>query len=193
MCRFASAVSAPRKSASSNGSMMGQMAVLSGSSMQPLSASTTSGCVLHRPPRLGLSFRMDRRDIKTRWKLAREAGTFLIPKHDPNELATPWRSYRTVLTHELSASLDTFLEGDAYELEWYENKMGDYFVVVPQSSSSFSVTASGVASGSTTASHDCDRLVVVSGNLKGWHCFGERAEEIQKQATSGTLTFKMKL
>ncbi len=143
--------------------------------------------------RLGLSFRMDRRDIKARWKLAREGGTFLIPKHDPNELATPWRSYRTVLTHGLSASLDTFLEGDAYELEWYENSMGDYFVVVPQSGSSFSVTASGVASGSITASHDCDRLVVVSGNIKGWHCFGERAEEIQKQATSGTLTFKMKL
>jgi hypothetical protein len=129
--------------------------------------------------------------LKAEWKQARDAGTFLTPKHDPNGPPT-WHFYRTVLTHEVSASLDEFLDGDKYDLEVYENARRPYIVITPHSGA-FSVTASGILSGSLTASHDCDRLVVVSGSASGWHTFGESTKVIEDRQLSGSLTFKTRL
>jgi hypothetical protein len=64
---------------------------------------------------------MERDEVKAAWKAARAGGTFLTRKHDPNHLQQPWQDYRTVLTHQTAAKLDEYLDGNDFDIEYFEN------------------------------------------------------------------------
>jgi hypothetical protein len=62
--------------------------------------------------------------------------------------------------------------------------------IIPNSSSSFSIPASGVTAHSPLASTVLDSLIVVSGSSQGWHIFGEDSLEIQNKISQGNLIDK---
>jgi len=64
-----------------------------------------------------------------------------------------------------------------------------YLEIVPNSTSTFTVPASGVASHSPMASSRLDRIIAVSGTNQGWHIFGEDSQEIQIKISNNELTF----
>ena len=51
-----------------------------------------------------------RAELEAEWSSAATSGTLLTAKHDPNGLGTAWASYRTVLTPQVSASLEAFVK-----------------------------------------------------------------------------------
>jgi hypothetical protein len=137
-----------------------------------------------------------RNELITQWYNAAKSGTLLTPKHDPNNLSTIYASSRTVLTPELSASLETFISGGNFNITEYHNarfpRTPYYFELEPRDPV-FSVAGSGVPAHSPFASGSCDRLVVVSGSNQGWHSFAENSYNISGSVASGVLHFKGKL
>jgi hypothetical protein len=134
---------------------------------------------------------MERHELVKSWLEAAASGTLLTRKHDPNGLAGPVGSYRTVLTPQMSASLDAFIKAGEYDIQQYSDAKypsgAGFFEVVPRLASGFSVVGSGIASGSAQPSGSLDRLVFVSGSHQGWHVYAESAPDVAAKVTSGRL------
>lgn len=137
---------------------------------------------------------MDLNTFKQQMKTEVSNNSLLTPKHDPNNLSTIYSGYRTVLSHEASASLATLINSEDYTVNAYENQNpshGPYYMhIIPNPSSSFSIAASGVTAHSPVASTVLDSLIVVSGSSQGWHIFGEDSLEIQNKISRGNLIDK---
>lgn len=135
---------------------------------------------------------MDRATLTGSLFAAAEAGTLLTQKHDPNGPPT-FDSYRSVLTHDMSASLDSFLHRGQYAVDRYEDR--DYpnglglFVLRPQPASGFSVVGSGVPSGTlpSASGESHDVLLLVSGSSQGWHVFSTSSAGVSSMVASGRL------
>lgn len=125
------------------------------------------------------------------WGAAAINGSMLKGKHDING---PARSepIRSVISHKLSASLETFLSSGKYTIEEYlNNKHGNYyFVIMPDSSFGFSVAGYDVISGSQATGSALNRIVMVSGSKQGWHVFAEDSNEIATKESTGELVFQ---
>ncbi len=125
------------------------------------------------------------------WSKAATSGSLLTPKHDPNGVSVPVKSYRSVLTVEMSASLEAFVLSGEYTITHYEDTKypggAGYFEVAPAPASGFSVVGSGIPSGSIEPSGSLDRLVFVSGSNLGWHVHAESASDVAKMVAAGRL------
>jgi hypothetical protein len=138
--------------------------------------------------------KMDLNTFKQQMKNEVSNNSLLTPKHDPNNLSTTYSTYRTVLSHEASASLATLINSEDYTVHEYENQNpshGPYYMrIIPNPSYSFSIAASGVTAHSPVASTVLDSLIIVSGSSQGWHIFGEDSLDIQNKISRGNLIDK---
>lgn len=104
----------------------------------------------------------------------------------------PWKSYRTVLAPEMAQNLEGFISSGEFKATYYQNtaetNTPDYYAV-ESTTSQFSIPASGVPKLSLMPDAPKDRLIFVSGEAQGWHCFGESNARIQQRAADGTLVF----
>lgn len=135
-------------------------------------------------------------DFKNGLKQAAKNGTLLTPKHDPTKLGTTvFSSFRTVLSHDLAAKLESFIASGKYSVTEYENKRLPnsplYFEITPDHDSGFTVPASGVTANSVFSSTVVDQIVAVSGHTQGWHLFGENSQIILTKLTNGDLGRKI--
>lgn len=132
-----------------------------------------------------------RKDFITQLTAAAATGKLLTPKHDPNNASTVYRSFRTILSHDLSSSLESFITGGMYSVTCYSDSKfpngAGFFELIPHPDSGFSVVGSSIASGSIEPSGTLDRLVVVSGSLQGWHLMAESADGVASMVTNGRL------
>ncbi|MBK7537567.1 MAG: hypothetical protein IPI49_19785 [Myxococcales bacterium] len=133
---------------------------------------------------------IDRAELTKEWSKAAQSGSLLTNKHDPNGYVTRC-AYRTVLTQEMSSSLERFVKSGAYSINYYRDKDypngPGYFEVVPASGSGFSVVGSGILSGSLEPSAMLDRLIFVSGSQQGWHVYAESANQVAAMVQRGRL------
>lgn len=136
-------------------------------------------------------------EFKNHLTTAISNGTLLTPKHDPNNLATVYSSYRTVLSHDLANNLEIFINSGDYTVRQFENtKVPNsplYFEITPNQNSGFNVPASGVTATSIFATSVVDKIVAVSGQTQGWHLFGEDSSVIQTKENNGDLIFRNSL
>ena len=139
---------------------------------------------------------MNRDELIQQWAEAIDSGSFLAPKHDPNELTFTWKKYRTVLSQEASASLNGFVKSGSYDVDQYSDKNypagSGIYAVTPASSSPFTVAGSGIPPGSLTPSGSMDRLVVVYDPNSGWHVYAENSSRVQSGVAAGRWTFVTK-
>jgi hypothetical protein len=135
---------------------------------------------------------MDKDELINKWSTAAETGSLLTAKHDPNNLNITWANYRSVLSYDLSASLEKFIKSGEYSINHYGDtrypKGSGYFEVIPNTGSTFSIPGSGVPAGSVTPTEAFDRLVIVHGKDLGWHAYSETSSYISASVTSGRLT-----
>jgi len=136
---------------------------------------------------------MNKTTLQNMWLEAAKADTLLTPKHDPTGLGGPWKSYRTVLSSDMSQNLDGFISSGEFKATYYHNTdkpaTPDYYAV-ESTTPQFSIPASAVPKLSMTPDAPKDRLIFVSGEDQGWHCFGESSLRIQQRVAAGTLVFK---
>src|SRR5262245_23804092 len=108
---------------------------------------------------------MNKNDLLIQWGQAAESGSLLTAKHDPNNLTITWPKFRSVLSYELSTSLEGFIKSGDYSINHYRDasypKGSGYFEVTPNPGSTFSIPGSGVESGSITPTRALDRLILV--------------------------------
>lgn len=140
---------------------------------------------------------MDKKVLIEELTKSAEDGTLLIPKHDPNNLSTICKGYRTVLSFELASNLDAFIKSGCFDVKCYEDKRNgyskDYYEIIIKPNSTFTVPASGVGPLSPIATSQCDRLVAVCGFKTGWHLFGEDSIGIETMVNKGDLVFAEEL
>ena len=124
---------------------------------------------------------MSRDDLIRQWELALMAGTFLTAKHDPSGLSAVWESYRSVLSTAAAENLSGLIKSGEYNINHYRdanpNHTQDYFALEILDPT-FSIPGSGVAPNSLTPHSSLDRLVIVSGQEKGWHIFAGDSQQI---------------
>jgi hypothetical protein len=135
---------------------------------------------------------MNKSDLISQWGQAAESGSLLTAKHDPGNLTITWPKFRSVLSYELSASLETFIKSGEYSVNHYHDsrypKGSGFFEVTPNPGSTFSIPGSGVESGSITPTQALDRLILVYGQNQGWHSYAETSSFISGGISSGRLT-----
>lgn len=140
---------------------------------------------------------MSRQELMSRWGEAAQSGSLLTPKHDPANVGVQMATYRSVLTPQMSASLEQFISSGDYTIRHYEDRLypngAGYYEVVPSAQSGFSVVGSGIPSGSITPSGSLDSLIFVSGSAQGWHVYAESQTNISGSVGSGRLTLKADL
>lgn len=130
-------------------------------------------------------------DVIGFWSEAAVSGTLQTAKHDPNGNWNGSASYRTVLTQEVSASLEGLVTSGQYSITRYTDRNhaggAGYFEVVLDPSCGFDVVGSGIPSDSSARSGELDRLVFVSGSKQGWHVFAESEAGVKQLITNGRL------
>ena len=136
---------------------------------------------------------MDKKEFQTGLKNAVDNGTLMTPKHDPGNLGIQFKSFRSVLSFELSANLTDFIKTGQFDVVEYEDRLPNhspsFYEIIPLGTM-FSVPASGVAGFSLSATSTLDRVVAVSGAIQGWHMFGEDSQEISRKVARGELIKK---
>jgi len=135
---------------------------------------------------------MDRISLIAQWDQAAATGSLLTAKHDPNNLSITWDSYRSVISNDLSSSLQIFIKSGDYKINQFHDsrypKNSGYYELIPNSNSTFSIPGSGVPSGSVTPTEALDRLVLVCGPKQGWHAYAETSSFISGSVASGRLS-----
>ena len=138
---------------------------------------------------------MDLKTFKKELEYAVGNNTLLIPKHDPNNQMT-FGKYRTVLSHEASASLAKWINAGDYTVHEYCNTnphhLPPYLTITPTDTSYYNIAASGIPANSSIPTHTMNRIVVVSGS-DGWHAYGEDQSVIDSKVLKGELIDKGKL
>jgi len=140
---------------------------------------------------------MEFKELKRYLVKAAKNGTLMIPKHDPTNLKTTYKRFRTVLSHDLAPYLETFIRSGLYSVNEFENTRATnsplYFEIIPNEESGFLITASGIQACSIFGSSVMDRLIAVSGLDEGWHVFGEDSHIIDQKILNGDLINKRSL
>ena len=135
---------------------------------------------------------MDRNQLITSWGQVAESGNLLISKHDPNDLGVVLNKYRSVISYELSSSLEGFIKSGEYTINQYADTRypggSGYFEIIPNAGSTFSVPGSGVPAFSTTPTEALDRLIMVYGYKLGWHVHAETSSVIQNEIATGRFS-----
>jgi hypothetical protein len=135
---------------------------------------------------------MDRQQLIGQWTQVAESGTLMSAKHDPNELSITWEKYRSVISFDLSSSLEGFIKSGEYAVNQYYDSLYPsglgYYEVIPNAGSTFTVPGSGVPSGSVTPTHALDRLILIYGQKQGWHAYAETSSFISGAISSGRLS-----
>jgi len=135
---------------------------------------------------------MDRKELIASWGQAAESGSLLIRKHDPNHLAITYSTYRSVISHDLSSSLESFIKSGEYTINQYSDTKyaggSGYFEIIPNAASTFSVPGSGVPAFSTTPNAPLDRLIMVHGYKLGWHVNAQTSSVIRNDIATGRFT-----
>ncbi len=119
--------------------------------------------------------------------------TLMTPKHDPANLTSSFKPFRTALAGGLADNLTNFISGGHYNVSFYENtkySQSPSVWVLEPTDPAFSVVASGVLPNLLCANITLDRLVVVSGQQQGMHMYGEHSSNIASKAAAGTWVFK---
>jgi hypothetical protein len=120
---------------------------------------------------------------------AAAAGKFVTPKHDPADIGNPRGKERSVFTVDASSSLcELFASGSLSVVEYQKKKHSDPVYVVEPLDKTVLHVAEMVASGSKTPSGSCDRILVYSGSVQGWHGCGESQAVITQFESSGSWT-----
>lgn len=91
---------------------------------------------------------MNKKDVVAKLKDALDSDHLMTPKHAPSNLGkVVYSSHRTVLSYDLAANLEKFINSENYDVIEYENTnpkhKNEYFEIIPIDSC-FSVPASGV-------------------------------------------------
>ena len=139
----------------------------------------------------------NRKDLIRNLKQAAKNNTLMTPKHNPNNLGTAMKGFRTVLSFDLASNLNSFIDSEDFRVYSYNNSKKPlsptYIEIIPNSSSGFLIPSSGVTSYSPFATSALDSIIVVSGKTQGWHMFGESSLNIQNMLNNGDLTDKIEL
>lgn len=137
---------------------------------------------------------MDKNEIINQWTASIENGTFLAEKHDPNYLSTTHTTYKTVLTPEMSSSLETFIKSGNYSIDVYkDNNFTSPHYVIQSSDPVYKRIGNEVLAGSMQTGSSCDKLVIVSGSNQGWHIFPKDSSKFQQEIQSGRFVFSSSL
>jgi len=73
----------------------------------------------------------------------------MTPKHYRRSLGTAMRGYRTVLSHELANNVDSFIESGNFTAINYQipgSLIRPYIEIIPDPSSNYNISSSGVTS-----------------------------------------------
>ena len=136
---------------------------------------------------------MTKKDLISQFQAADSAGTLLTPKHNPGNMSTSYRRFRTVLSHDLANNLNVFISSGKFSLKEHVNNRFPnsplYIEIIPDSDSGFDVPSSGITANSIFASSTLDRIIAVSGSTSGWHLFGEDSSNLQTKLINGDLSF----
>jgi hypothetical protein len=129
------------------------------------------------------------------WAQEANNGRLLTPKHDPNGVFQQPVPIRSVLSQELSASLEAMLASGQYEAhEYYNSRHSNYYYEIkPDPSLNFAITGYLTISGSQSTGSALDRMVIVSGSSQGWHVFAETSSVIAQRQVTGELVHQAKL
>jgi hypothetical protein len=129
------------------------------------------------------------------WINATDSGSLLTPKHDINQLEESFSGFRTVLTAQLSASLETLIRSKDFSITEYFNttKNNHYYTLELTEASQFPVAGYQAISGSIDTSKPYDTIVLFSGSQAGWHVISEEAAKILEKQQSGRLVFQQTL
>jgi len=121
---------------------------------------------------------------------AAASGSFVTPKHDPANIATPLTGDRSVFTVPASSSLCEMFRSGTFTVEEYKKstQKDPLYVVTPFDPKMYPV-ADMLLSGSTTPTSQCDRILVYSGSVQGWHGCGESMAVIDAYVSSSAWTF----
>lgn len=137
---------------------------------------------------------MKKSDFIAEIRASARNGTLLTPKHDPQNLAIHFSPHRTVLSFDLAANLEAFIDSGQFTAVEYQNveypNSPLYIVISPDPGSGFSVPSSGVTAQSGFVPYPLDSLVAVSGARQGLHLFGEHSTQVLRKVNEGKLIRK---
>ena len=133
-----------------------------------------------------------------------DAGTFITPKHNAFDMTrllanndNVTKNGRTVLSGELSdpVQLKSFVQGDDYyAFEFYNTTHNSpCYVLKPKPGAISGPPASGVPARTDKPNQPKPLMIVPSGQQQGLHGFGEEAQTIESQLSSGTIVFRGQL
>lgn len=124
------------------------------------------------------------------WAAAATSGTLLTAKHYING-PTRNEPMRSVLSQEMSASLETFVYSGSYSIdEYFNNRYQNYYYVLkPDTAYAFNPGYT-VLSGSQATGSAFDSLVIFSGSRQGWHIIAENSASISTKERTIELVFQ---
>jgi hypothetical protein len=129
------------------------------------------------------------------WKDADARGNLVDRKHDPGDVGTLRKGFRTVVAKGVLPQLKRFPITRQVHISVYEqlDRPPDefrYCWVVDTSHAGFSVAASGIPSLGAQPTDTCDRLIAVSGAVKDFHIYGEDSQRINQRILDGKLKLR---
>jgi hypothetical protein len=133
---------------------------------------------------------MDRHQLTAILAQKADNGMLITPKHDQTSASTPYQGYRTIVCMT-NQEMSKFIRSGNYTIRRYsktnQNHPPHFYEIEPYDP--MIVPGSGIQSMSTSPTTSCDRFVVVSGGLQGWHLYTETSSNIQQQINKGVLTY----
>jgi hypothetical protein len=133
--------------------------------------------------------------LSQEWAQVAIGGALLTPKHDPNASYQQNVPIRSVVSQQLSSSLESFIVSKNYTVDEYYNPVHNnyYYVVTPDPSLGFNVAGYYMLSGSQATGSALNSMIMVSGSTQGWHIFTEASATIAQKMAAGELVYEGKL
>jgi len=137
---------------------------------------------------------LSREELINVLKVAANSGSLLTPKHDPNS-GIKLDKFRTVLTQEASASLQSLINSEKYGFDvYFNNRHLKYsYKLLPLDSGSYSTVGFGIQPNSAEQSGSFDAFLVVSGSVDGWHIYSESSDSLKNQIENRQIEFITKI
>lgn len=118
-------------------------------------------------------------------------GTLIIDKHDPNNILSPYGSFRTVVSHYVSSSMEMLIKEGNYTVRSYEDlrypTLAGYYELEFHPGAITEDIGYPIPSGSVITGSNYDRLIFYSGSIKDWHVAAETSSRIQQRVSDGSL------
>lgn len=122
------------------------------------------------------------------WKEAAISGSLLTDRHDPNSTTPESFNYKTVLSIELSGSLERTIVNKEFEkVEYYVNSQNpkkDFYIVTPKD---FDVIGFARYTGSFNNAEPQDKIRIYYGNSQGWHSCVETSSFFEHSKATGSF------